>query len=292
MATPALSIQHSQARSKIGLFRLRAIVTTIIAAILAVVFVWPFLCMVAATFNKLDVVLNPLIPLPAKFSLQFYQLMFGEKYHFQDYIMNSVVVSFSTAALSALASTLSGYALAKLRFPGRDLLFSLIIGVMLLPTATMLVPQFVVMRDLNLINNYWGLILPGVGGGAFGIFLMRQFMLGIPTEMLEAARIDGANEFVLFSRIVLPNAKAGISVIATLSLRGNWNALLWPQLIITDPARQLLMPQIALHNNMMVEVWAIHVVRTASLVAALVPLALYAYSQRHFVSTLAGAIKG
>ncbi|HOU14407.1 MAG TPA: carbohydrate ABC transporter permease [Anaerolineae bacterium] len=266
--------------------------TTTIAAILALVFVWPFLCILAATFNKLDVVMNPLIPIPAKFSLQFYQLMLGEKYHFQDYIMNSVVVSVSTTVLSALASTLSGYALAKLRFPGRGLLFSIIIGVMLLPTATMLVPQFVVMRELKLVNSYWGLILPGVGGGAFGIFLMRQFMLNIPTEMLEAARMDGANEFALFSRIVLPNAKAGIGVIATLSLRGNWNALLWPQLIITDPARQLLMPQIALHNNMMVEVWAIHVVRTASLVAAIVPLALYAYSQRHFVSTLAGAIKG
>jgi len=292
MVTPALPIQRSQVRLKIGLFRLRAIVTTIIAAILALVFVWPFLCILAATFNKLDVVMNPLMPVPAKFSLQFYQLMFGEKYQFQNYIMNSVVVSVSTTVLSALACTLSGYALAKLRFPGRGLLFSIIIGVMLLPTATMLVPQFVVMRELKLINNYWGLILPGVGGGAFGIFLMRQFMLGIPTEMLEAARIDGANEFMLFSRIVLPNAKAGIGVIATLSLRGNWNALLWPQLIITDPARQLLMPQIALHNNMMVEVWAIHVVRTASLVAAMVPLALYAYSQRHFVSTLAGAIKG
>ncbi len=285
-------MQRPQARPKIGLFRLRAIVTTTIAAILALVFVWPFLCILAATFNKLDVVMNPLIPIPAKFSLQFYQLMLGEKYHFQDYIMNSVVVSVSTTVLSALASTLSGYALAKLRFPGRGLLFSIIIGVMLLPTATMLVPQFVVMRELKLVNSYWGLILPGVGGGAFGIFLMRQFMLNIPTEMLEAARMDGANEFALFSRIVLPNAKAGIGVIATLSLRGNWNALLWPQLIITDPARQLLMPQIALHNNMMVEVWAIHVVRTASLVAAIVPLALYAYSQRHFVSTLAGAIKG
>ncbi len=292
MVTPALSIQRPQARSKIGLFRLRAIVTTIIAAILALVFVWPFLCILGSTFNKLDVVMNPLVPLPAKFSLQFYQLMFGEKYHFQDYIMNSVVVSVSTTVLSALACTLSGYALAKLRFPGRGLLFSIIIGVMLLPTATMLVPQFVVMRELKLVDSYWGLILPGVGGGAFGIFLMRQFMLNIPTEMLEAARIDGANEFALFSRIVLPNAKAGIAVVATLSLRGNWNALLWPQLIITDPARQLLMPQIALHNNMMVEVWALPVVRTASLVAAIVPLALYAYSQRHFVSTLAGAIKG
>jgi multiple sugar transport system permease protein len=171
-------------------------------------------------------------------------------------------------------------------------LFSIIIGIMLLPTATMLVPQFVVMKELGLVNNYWGLILPGVGGGAFGIFLMRQFMLNIPTEMLEAARMDGANEFSLFFRIVLPNAAAGIGVIATLSLRGNWNALLWPQLLISDAERQLLMPAIVMQNNLMVGVFALPVVRTASLVAAMVPLFLYAYSQRHFVSTLAGAIKG
>ena len=104
--------------------------------------------------------------------------------------------------------------------------------------------------------------------------------------------MDGANEFALFYKIVLPNARAGIGVIATLSLRGNWNALLWPQLIITDPQRLLLMPAIAIHNRLMADVYALPVVRTASLVAAMVPLFLYAYSQRHFVSTLAGAIKG
>jgi multiple sugar transport system permease protein len=290
MATPVLSAQG--ARSKIGLFRLRAIVTTVLAAALALVFIWPFFCMVGMTFNKIDVVMNPLTPIPAQFSIQFYELMFSEEYRFQGYILNSVLVSFSTTVLSSFAATLSGYALAKLRFPGRDLLFSIIISIMLLPTATMLVPQFVVMKELGLVNNYWGLILPAVGGGAFGIFLMRQFMLTIPTEMLEAARMDGANEFSLFFRIVLPNAAAGIGVIATLSLRGNWNALLWPQLIISAPERQLLMPAIVLHNKLMGSVFALPVVRTAALVAAMVPLFLYAYSQRHFVSTLAGAIKG
>ena len=292
MTTPALSTQQSGVLSKIGLFRLRAIVATVVAAALALVFIWPFFCMLGMTFNRVDAVMNPLTPIPAKFTTQLYQLMFNEDFHFQDYILNSVLVSFSTTVLSALASTLSGYALAKLKFPGRDLLFSIIIGVMLLPTATMLVPQFVVMKELDLVNNYWGLILPGIGGGAFGIFLMRQFMLGIPTEMLEAARIDGANEFALFFRIVLPNASAGIGVIATLSLRGNWNALLWPQLIITDPEQQLLMPAIAIFNRMMGHPYSLPVVRTASIVAAMVPLLLYAYSQRHFVSTLAGAIKG
>ncbi|HNT74076.1 MAG TPA: carbohydrate ABC transporter permease [Anaerolineae bacterium] len=278
---------------KIGFFRLQAILSTALAAILALIFIWPFLCVVGSTFNKIDAVLNPLTPIPTQFSTQFYQLMFGEKYQLQKYVMNSVWVAVATTALSTLACALSGYALAKLRFPGRDLLFSLIIGVMLLPTATMLVPSFIVMRDLNLVDNYWGLILPGVGGNAFGIFLMRQFMLNIPTEMLEAARMDGANEFELFYKIVLPNAKAGIGVIATLSLRGTWNSLLWPQILITDVNKRLIMPAIAnLNQQQVADVFALPVVRTAAIVAALVPLALYAYSQRYFISTLAGAIKG
>jgi multiple sugar transport system permease protein len=280
-------------RSKIGLSRLRATLTTTLALILALIFVWPFFCIVGSTFNRIDVVTNPLIPIPAKFSTQFYQLMFDEKYQMQKYVLNSVLVSVTTTALSAFTATLSGYALAKLRFPGRDLLFSIIIGIMLLPTTTMLVPQFVVMKEFGLVNNYWGLILPGVGGGAFGIFLMRQFMLNIPTEMLEAARMDGANEFALFFRIVLPNATAGIGVIATLSLRGNWNALLWPQILISDVDKRLLMPAIAMLNQLQVaDAYALPVVRAAAILAALVPLGLYAYSQRYFISTLAGAIKG
>lgn len=106
--------------------------------------------------------------------------------------------------------------------------------------------------------------------------------------------MDGANEFDLFFRIVLPNAQAGIGVIATLSLRGNWNSLLWPQIILGgDMSKQLLMPAIAMLNQQQVaDAYALPVVWTASIVAALVPLALYAYSQRYFVSTLAGAIKG
>jgi len=118
-------------------------------------------------------------------------------------------------------------------------------------------------------------------------------MLNIPTEMLEAARMDGASEFVLFFRIVMPNARAGIGVIATLSLRDSWNALLWPQVLISDVNRRLLMPAIATLNQMQVaDVYALPVVRAAAILAALVPLALYAYSQRYFISTLAGAIKG
>jgi multiple sugar transport system permease protein len=279
-------------RRGIGFFQLSRILTTLVAALLALLFLWPFFCMVGWSFNRIDVLMNPLWPVPAAFTTTLYELMLT-RYGFQNYILNSVSVVTAMTVFGTLASALAGYALAKLRFPGRNLLFLLILGIMLLPTQTMLVPRFIVLRQLGLINNYWGLILPAVGGGAFGIFLMRQFMLSVPTEMMEAGRMDGCNEFSLFWQVVLPTMKAAVLVLATLSLRGAWNELLWPQVIITDEAKQLLMPAIARLNNLSVaDVYARPVVIAASIVAAVVPLALYAYSQRHFVATLTGAVKG
>ena len=235
----------------VGYHRLRAIVNTTLAAVLAVVFIWPFLCILGTSFNRIDVWMNPLWPIPAKFSTKLYELMVTE-YQFHHYIWNSVVVVFMSTVLSVFASSLAGYALAKCEFPGRNVLFVIILAIMMLPGQTMIVSRFVVMRDLGLVNNYWGLILPAVGGGAGGIFLMRQFMLSVPTEMLEAARIDGSSEFGLFLKIVLPTMKAPLGVLATLSLQGGWNALLWPQILITDEAKMLLMPAIARLNNLSV----------------------------------------
>ena len=278
-------------RPHVGYRRLRAIVITVVASVLVLIFVWPFFCILATSFNRVDVWMNPLLPIPVQFSTKLYELMII-KYQFHHYIWNSVVVVFTSTALSVLASSLAGYALAKCEFPGRNLLFTIILGIMLLPSQTMIVSQFVVMRQLKLVNNYWGLILPAVGGGAGGIFLMRQFMLSVPTEMLEAARIDGSSEFGLFLRIVLPTMKAPVGVLATLSLQGGWNALLWPQILITDEAKMLLMPAIARLNNLSVaDPYARPVVWAAAITGAVLPLALYAYSQKNFISAMSGAIK-
>jgi multiple sugar transport system permease protein len=290
--TEVAAWQRTRARGRfVGYHRLRAIVSTTLAMLLAIVFVWPFLCIVATSLNRIDVWMNPLLPIPAVFSTKLYQLMVTE-YQFHRYIWNSVVVVFTSTALGVFASSLAGYALAKCEFPGRNLLFTIILGVMLLPGQTMIVSRFVVMRQLKLVNNYWGLILPAVGGGAGGIFLMRQFMLQVPTEMLEAARIDGASEFGLFLRIVLPTMKAPLGVLATISLQGGWNALLWPQILITDEAKMLLMPAIARLNNLTVaDPYARPVVWAAAITGAILPLALYAYSQRNFISAMSGAVK-
>ncbi len=272
--------------------RIMEILVTSLAAVVVFLAIYPFLCVIGWTFNRIDTVQNPLSPIPKAFSLQYYELMLT-KYHFDKYILNSVFVAFTTAGLSTFASTLSGYALAKLDFPGRRLLFVMIVSVMLMPMPMMLISKFLVMRTLKLVDNYWGLILPSVGGGAFGIFLMRQFMLKIPTEMLDAARVDGANEFQLFYRIALPNSLAGVGVLATLSLRGSWNALLWPDILITSEKKRLLMPAIMyLRGAEINDAFARPVMTSAALLAAVVPLALYAYSQRYFLETFTGALKG
>jgi multiple sugar transport system permease protein len=289
--SPELQATHVRTR-RASPFRLQRIVTTSLAAVLILVFLWPFFCMVGWSFNQIDTIMNPLWPIPPAFTTKIYELMFSE-YGFQNYILNSVLVVLTITVIGTLASALAGYTLAKLRFPGRNVLFLLILAVMLLPVQTMLVPRFIVLKQLGLINRYWGLILPAVGGGAFGIFLMRQFMLSVPTEMMEAGRIDGCNEFALFWRVVLPTMKAAVLVLATLTLRGAWNELLWPQIVITDEAKQLLMPAIARLNNLTVaDVYARPVVIAAAITAAIVPLALYSYSQRHFVATLTGSVKG
>lgn len=272
--------------------RQRFLLTTF-AVIVSIIFLWPFFVLVANTFNSIDVYMNPLLPWPEEFSLRAYRLAFGEKYHFQDYVLNTILVVAVTAGLSTFTAALAGYALAKLRFPGRGVLFAIILAVMLLPTETMIVPQFVVIRDLGMVNTFWGVILPGIGGGAFGIFLMRQFMLQIPTEMLEAGRIDGCSEFGLFTRIVMPLMKGPILVLATLSVRTLWNALLWPQIVLSEESKQLLMPAIVRVRSLTVaDPHALVIASAVAILGGLVPLVFYMYSQRFFVSALAGAIKG
>lgn len=269
-----------------------SILSTTFAVLLAVVFLWPFLAMVVNSFNRIDVQVNPLLPIPAAFTTDLFTFIVT-RYHFEIYLLNTVSVVATTTVLSTMASALAGYALAKLNFPGRRIAFLVVLAIMLLPTDTMLAPRFIVMRQLHLINSYWGLILPSIGGGAFAIFLMRQFMLQVPTEMLEAGRIDGCSELGLFFRLVLPNMKAPIAVLGILSVSGGWNSVLWPQILISDQAKQLLMPAIVrLNSGTTTDPYAGPVVITSAIVSALVPLALYLYSQKFFTETLSGALKG
>lgn len=152
---------------------------------------------------------------------------------------NSVKLTVPIMAGQAIVGTLAGYAFAKLAFPGRDRLFFVYLLTMLMPFQVTLVPNYLVVDKLGLLNSYGAILLPGIFA-SFGVFLMRQFMTGIPDDYLEAANIDGAGHLRVFVHIVLPLAKPGIAALMLLSFADNWNMVEQPLLFLTEPFRQPL----------------------------------------------------
>lgn len=164
------------------------------------------------------------------------------------YFVNSVVVALAVTAGSVLFSAMVGYALAKLDFPGRRVLFALIMGTLMVPGMVTFVPLFVLVANLDLINTYAALILPFLAA-PFGVFLMRQFMLDIPDELLDAARVDGAGEFRTFFRIVLPQARPALATLGILTFLGSWNNFLWPLVAVQSADKYTLPVALALYST-------------------------------------------
>jgi multiple sugar transport system permease protein len=160
-------------------------------------------------------------PTLSNFGDLFDRLAFGR------YFWNSTIVAVAITASNLLFCSMLGYALAKLRFMGQRPLFALVLATLMVPSTVVLVPLFVLMTNLGLVNTHLGLILP-TAAGPFGVFLMRQFMLGIPDELLEAARVDGASEWRLYWQIAMPLAGPALATLAILTFMQAWNAFLWP----------------------------------------------------------------
>jgi multiple sugar transport system permease protein len=147
--------------------------------------------------------------------------------------VNSLVVTISTVLGILFTSSLAGFAFAKYQFPGRNVLFIATLATMMIPFFVTLIPVFYIVRQFGWLNSYAGLIVPGLVS-AYGIFLMRQFILDIPDELLDAARIDGAPEFSIYYKIVLPLCLPALATLGTFTFIGTWNNFLWPLLVITN----------------------------------------------------------
>ncbi len=146
---------------------------------------------------------------------------------------NSLFIAVIGVGITVSANLLCGYTFAKFRFPGRDVLFFLILGAIIVPIQVIMVPEFLIVSALGLLNSPWGVILPRAAE-AFGIFMVRQFMVSIPDELLEAARLDGLGEFRIFLRIVLPLSKPVIAVLVIFTFMWRWNDFAWPLVVLTD----------------------------------------------------------
>jgi multiple sugar transport system permease protein len=160
-------------------------------------------------------------------------------------LLNSTLVAAAVTGLSLICNSMAGYAFAKLRFGGRDRLFGILLAALVIPTQVAMLPLFLLLRSLGLVNTYWGVIVPAMAS-IFGIFLVRQFALALPDELLDAARIDGASELRIYRSVVFPLLRPVLLTLAIFTFLATWNDFTWPLVILTDGSMYTL--PIALAN--------------------------------------------
>ncbi|MGV8909490.1 MAG: carbohydrate ABC transporter permease [Propionicimonas sp.] len=202
--------------------------------------VTPFVWMILGSF-KSSGELRQLPPTwwPENATLDNYRTLF-QKESFPRYFMNSVVVAVCVTIGNLIFCSMVGYALAKLTFRGKKLVFGLVMGTLLLPGMVTFVPLFVLVANLNLVDSYPGLILPFLVT-PFGVFLMRQFIVGLPDDLLDAGRVDGASELRIFRQIILPLCGPGLATLGILTFLGSWNNFLWP-LVVAQTQEHYTLP--------------------------------------------------
>ncbi|MFF3059017.1 carbohydrate ABC transporter permease [Streptomyces sp. NPDC057909] len=199
----------------------------------------PFLWMALSAFKTPQQLgASPPVWIPTEWTLQNFRDLLA-KMDVGQAFFSSVLVAVLVTVCNLLFCSMLGYALAKLNFVGKKPVFGVVLGALMVPGNLMLLPKFVMMSQMGLIDTYTALILP-FAAGAFGVFLMRQFMMAIPDELLEAARIDGAREWFIFWRIVLPLVKPALATLTIFVFLGSWNNFLWPLIATNDPDKYTL----------------------------------------------------
>jgi len=258
----------------------------------AAVMVLPFAWMLATSFKPDSLVLQvppqliPHHPTVANYTGAWSSNDFGR------YFLNSVIVALGTTVAAVLLSAMMAYSFARFVYPGRTLLFGLLLVGLMVPTMMLLVPQFLLAKQLLLLNSLWGLVVFYTGGNlALNTFLLRNFFVDIPRELEEAMVVDGAGPWKRFWRLILPLSRPALATVAIFTFLGSWDEFVWALTIINDPSKRTLPIAIALFQGQHATSWGL--VFAASVIAVVPVIAVFAIFQRQFVSGLAtGALKG
>ncbi|HSE71842.1 MAG TPA: carbohydrate ABC transporter permease [Nocardioidaceae bacterium] len=209
--------------------------------------VLPFVWMAVSSIKpEAEVMSVPPTWWPETVTLDNYTQLFS-RLDFPTYFFNSVVVALAVTAGNVMFGAMLGYALAKLDFPGKRLMFGLVLGTLMVPGVVTFVPLFVLTTNLGLTNTLPGMFLPFLAG-PFGVFLMRQFILGLPDELIQAARVDGAGELKIFFRVVLPLCGPALATLGILTFLTSWNNFLWPLVVATEEDKFTLPVALALYS--------------------------------------------
>jgi multiple sugar transport system permease protein len=266
----------SRRTSKVVLYTLAYSLLIIFAFIMLMPFVW----MLLSTFkDQRELFEFPPKFLPKRFSLNNYIEVF-KTVPFVRYYLNSLLVTFTSVVLNLFSSSLAGFAFAKYRFRGREIIFKVILGAMMIPFPVTIIPLYIMVYDLGLVDSYFALIMTG-SVSIFGTFLMRQFIVNIPDDLLDAARIDGSSEFGTYVRIILPNLRAPLSALAVFSFMSTWNAFLWPLLVVNDDSHRTVQLGVQFFTQRYGDL--IHLQITAAAMAIIPIIVLYLFLQRQFI---------
>ena len=257
---------------------------------LAAVSLMPLLWMLSVSFMPAGEASRfppPLLPSAATWDN--YAEMFGRTGMARNFA-NSLVVSVAITVGSLLFNTLAGYAFAKLRFAGRERVFQGLLAALVVPAQVAMLPLFLLMKQLGLVNSYGGVVLPALAG-VFGIFLVRQYARSIPDELLEAARIDGAGEWRIFFRIVLPMLKPVLVTLAIFTFMAAWNDFMWPLIVLTDQEQYTL--PVALASLSREHIMDVEMMMAGAVVTVVPVLGLFLALQRYYMQgLLLGSVKG
>jgi multiple sugar transport system permease protein len=263
--------------------------------LIALFFILPLLWMIStalkaesAVFTDRDIAMGFIPSEPTLANFEFILTASGNTPVFR-WMLNSFIVAGVGTALTLILTSMSAYAFARIDFPFKNVLFSILIATLLLPSVMFLVPQFLLVDILGLFNSYPALILPGLAG-VFGIFFMRQFFLGIPLELEEAAYVDGANRFRTFWSVILPMAGPALATLAVITFLGYWNDYLWPLIVCQGEGCTL---PAGLRTFQGAYTAAFGLLMAGATMAAIPVLVLFVVAQRWIVQSVASAgIKG
>ena len=257
------------------------IAARVVTALLAVLAIWPLLYMVATAFKPGAEVFDPTLVSKSATIANFTYVL--TEVPFWRYLLNTFFVASVVTVVSLFLHTMAGYALARLRFPGREAIFLAMFSTFLISTPVIIVPLFILVRTLGLLNSYAGLIVPALFN-AFGIFLLRQYYLSLPRELEDAARIDGAGYWRIYWSIVLPLSRPIIAALAILFFLANWNSFLWPLTITADPDLQVV--QVAIASFQSQYAASRHYIMAASTIVAAPMLLLFFFFQRQIMDSI------
>ncbi|HXF64989.1 MAG TPA: carbohydrate ABC transporter permease [Caldilineaceae bacterium] len=272
--------------------RVRRFLSYALLFLLALAFLYPFYLSVITSFRTLPAIAaEPVVIWPESWTLEAYERM--ESLNVPRWVFNSALVAVVVTVGNLIFASMAGYALARIPFPGRNVLFLGVLGTMMIPGIVLLIPRFIIYRMFGMIDTYWGLILPLLVL-PFSVFLMRQFLEAIPAELEEAARIDGANRLQMFFIVVLPLARSALIALTIFTFQGNWNEFMNPLVVISTRQELYTLPLgLAFLRGGIGENLQWNAILAGSMVTTLPMALIFIFFQRYFIEGISySGLKG